>query len=514
MASRNRLITVFPANGGLNSADPADVIQASQWSEAINVEYTNTGLPRKRGGTTRYNSSALQIGGSDSRLSALADFWRYDVSAGVLTGTQKFVAVATTASGGIIVKDDGDGTWDTLKTGWGDNDNLPSITLAQGFAVFFNGESAPQKWDQTTLSDLNASAPAASGGSYHLRRMFTAGHAATANSTSNYSAAGDITDWTGADTGTFIFDENDGDYLVGVSKPFRGRLFFFKGPNYGSIHEVAGTSPATFTKNRIAVGSPAVHHRGIVTTDNDVMWPSLRGIHSLAATQKYGDTEAAIISRPIQDQFDGMTEANLRQIYGFHHPAKNLVGWIIPANTDNAVVFNYLTGQWSTWRFATQTVWSAMGARTPTTGVARVYFGTAAGFVLAGDQSTKTDVQGGTNTSILCRLTSPIFYSIAEAVVPHIEKQLHSVSTVYKPQTTGAATITYYRDGTAASDTYTLDMTVGAGDSAVDSGKNIEGRCRGIQIQWSQDTAGHDLELHGYVIRLTPAEDTSTEGTA
>ena len=119
--------------------------------------------------------------------------------------------------------------------------------------------------------------------------------------------------------------------MIGLSKPFYGGLYVFKGPHYGSIHQIVGQDTFTFTLSQIAAGAPAVSHQGIVTTPTDVYWISQFGIHSLQTTVKYGNVETAFLSLPIQTlwRLNQISRTDLINAKGFWDPRRSIVGWLV-----------------------------------------------------------------------------------------------------------------------------------------------------------------------------------------
>ena len=457
MTTRNLPFIVHPAAGGLDATTAATLMSPDQLVIADNVEYDVNGSRRKRLGTARYNASA-----ASGTFTGLADFWRHGAS---LTPTQKFVGhVATT-----IVKDDGDGVWDTIKSSWGSDSLRTDICIAGGYAVFANGSNTPQKWDQTTMSDLSADANTFSFAVYHLRRLWVAGYAA-APSELDISAAGNITTWTGGDSGTITFDEDDGDRIMGISRPFRGRLYIFKGPQHGSIHEVAGTTLSDFTKKRLFSGAPCVAHQGIITTTNDIYWASPYGIHSLRATDKFGDTEEAFLSRPIQTLYRDLVESSRSNIAGFWHPTRNIVGWFVTPSGETSnkhcFVYNYARDRWAVWKFAAAAGGYFAGASCAvmldpagtTTRKPRLYIGGTDGFVREGDQTVQSDDNAATAYSF--SLTTPNIAKFTNTTELE-EKSFFSITTFYRPVGSGTVTLGYTVDGRAQSTSLTL---TGSGD--------------------------------------------------
>jgi hypothetical protein len=438
-------LVAMPSRSGLDSAAPPTYLSKDGLSIADNIYYSFTGERRKRLGTAlAHATSTMHLSSTSANVKSMEDFWRHGAS---LTPTQRFVYTAST---GIFAWAGTTAAPATISSTWGTNASITdNIVIAQGYSVFSNGVDNPMKWDQTTLSQLSTAAPLYTSAAYHLRRLFVVGTAATPSRV-DISAGGDITTWTGGDTGNFVIDEDDGDRIVGVSETFHKRLYIFKGPNLGSIHEIAGNTLASLTRDKIYIGHPALNQHGIITTQNDIFWISKFGAHSLRTTQKYGDTEAYFISSPIQDLFrdEKLNASRLDQAYGFWHPLYGIIGWVVaPATaTTNtwAIIYHYLISDpgpqgkkfWSIWKFNGMAPYSVMQAVTPAgqtqqPGRPRIYFGGSAdGQVYKGDQSTLTDAQGSAYTA---KVRTGIILDFEQAGAWTQEKQFYSITTFFEP---------------------------------------------------------------------------------
>ena len=518
---------VNPAQGGLDlttAATNLGITKPDALVLAENVEYDNSGSRRKRRGTTRYNSSAVTEAGSAITFTALSDFWRYGTSR---TPTQKFVAIGGTG----IWKDDGDGIWDSGVTGWGANSAVGCITIAQGRAVFStsNGTDTPRVWDQTTfatLASLGDTPPLFSISAFHLRRLFVAGYASNPSQIT-LSAAGAIQTWTGGDITTLTIDDDDGDALIGMSKSFHGRIYFFKGPNYGSVHELSNNTFSTMSRNKIIVGAPCVGHNSIITTVNDIFWCSMYGFHALGATQKYGDTEERFLSKPVQDAFNNLNFSRMDQVQGFWHPTRNIIGWACPESgqTENNVLFiyNYATDRWAIWYLGGFNAASVMVARDPTltSRRPRLYLGDYAGFVHAGDQTTLSDNDG--TIAYTARIRTPIFSRMQETD-ELTEKVYHSITTFFRPKGNYNATLDVVTDDRTQSSLSVSMKGIGAvlGEFILGTDKlgsndltyfetPFEEKARSIQLTYSLGGTNRDMEIYGYGIRYEPAEPNARE---
>ena len=518
MTTRNTAFIVHPARGGLDTTTPPTLLQADQLVIADNCEYGISGSRLKRLGTTRYNTTTL---GANVTISAVADFWRHGTC---LEGSQQFVAHAGTQ----LYKDDGDGVWDAIDAtlAWGSNGDETGIVIAQGYAVFSNGVDIPKRWDQTKIADLATGAPYFSYAAYHLRRLWAFGYAANPSQVW-YSAAGNITDFTGSDTGTLIFEEDDGDRVMGCSQPWQNRLYIFKGPNIGSVWNVSGTSVNTFTKTRMFSAAPCVTHRSIVTTPDDIYWASRYGIHSLKATDAFGDTAQALVSLPVQETYRSLSDSRLSQIVGFYHPTRNIVGWFCPEGGQNSVclVYNYVLKLWSIWRFAGLAGASCMVAITPSTRKSRLYIGGYNGYVYAADQTIQADEN--LDRAYQYQVRTPIHQRFSDSLTELHEKSFYSLTSFYTPVATPSTMdVTVWVDNfttaTTLTGTKTVTMTISGDlwdiswiwDQSVWDGRGggsydefiIEGRGRSVQIDWTQNTVGGEIELLGYALRVAPGE--------
>ncbi len=511
MASSELREIFLPVLGGVDTATDSLLLKPTDLSVASNMEYEQHGGRFKRGGTLRYNAVTITLSGTNATVSAMADFWRFGSG---LAATQQFVITAATQSAstsGAIYSGDAAGTLTLLKAPWGSAGRQTSIQIAQGLAIISDGVDTVQSYNQTSVATLSVCMPIFSACKYHLRRLFYYGVGGTATSSSSvgYTAAGNVADATGSDAGAFIFDEDDGDRVVGVSEPWRERLLVFKGPTRGSVHQIGGTSPVTFTKGVVfRQAAPCVANAGIITTSNDVFWASRYGFHSQQATQKYGDTEEAYISFPVQTQFNNLNISRLNQIVGFYNPTRNIIGWAAPSGTntknDTVFVYHYLLNFWSIWTFEFSPA-SFMLALDPLGGAQkpRLYIGDYTGGIHAADQTTKND-GGGAYT---CTITTPPIHVLTGKDA--LTEAVFSGVTTFARATGATCSLAVIQDGRTTH--YSVDLS----NTAVNYIETVlDGeRARSIQLEWSHDAATGDMNLLGYAIRYKPADTQARESS-
>lgn len=502
-------LTVFPISGPTDSSVNPALVDPKGLTFAQNVTYDSAGLARKRYARRNYNSVAV----SNFNAVGLGDFSR--TGGGSLSSTHKLMCAFHDGTNTDIYKEDADGTWDELQNNWAtvaaDVAEYTHFLQAQGYIIWSDGASTPRTWDQTSLADLSAGATPFRASAYHRRRLFTAG-LSTAPDTVKYTAAGDITDFTGIDAGNFAVGQDDGDVITGLSRPFRGNLYIFKGPVRGSIWVLSGRTPASFQLDQMMAGLGAVNHKCIVTTPNDIFWVSKRGIHSLVATDKFGDTEAAFISAPIQDRFNssGVAASNLfiPYVWGAWNPNTNEVLFSIPpasGATGEIYKFNVLTRRWS-FDASAAVIYSGMTAPVPGTNNIIPFFGVGGGYVLKAEQSGSSlkDSSGASFVAVDCTIKTPVQTMGAPGVV----KQFHSGVLYLGPNSDDPVSVSYTIDGTTTGPiTVTPPATIAGQLVAVPF--PLEGMGRSIRLTIANATSEETLELAGYEILYTWGEQES-----
>lgn len=255
-------------------------------ARAENVYFTKNGGIRKMGGATKYNSTTIESGEEIRYL------FEYVRQGSLGSPTRKKVVLAGTK----WLNDANDGTFASFITGLA-NDSIGCINVFEDVAILStDANEAPRKWDQTTAAALGGSPPNFAFSVTHVNRVWASGNVA-APSTVYYSSLLEAEEWNGAgNSGTIEVDPNDGDVVTAIYS-FRDELIVFKGPNFGSIHRISGTTPTTFTRTKIAKGIGAVAHNLVFDLGTDIgfMW-SDGSIRSLAGTERFGDYEIGSLS--------------------------------------------------------------------------------------------------------------------------------------------------------------------------------------------------------------------------
>ena len=437
---------------------------------ADNVEYREGGQRKKRPGFRVYSTSSTDASAdtpmvsSTSAVRAIADMWRYGDS---LTPTQAYVAV----TGASIFASTGGGLWTALtaSSSFGSNSNRQTnITLAGDYAVISDGATAPIAYDGLALTSTTLVAPSTGAAwpifthaSYHLNRLWYT-PVSTAPSLIGYTAANNIFDSTGTDTGTFTVNAGDGDQIMGVSRPFYGSLYIFKGPQKGSVYQLSGATPSAFAIAQVSHGAPLLNPRALVTTPTDIYWLSQYGVHSLETTVKFGNVEQAFLSLPIQSYWRNriFKRTLLQNAWGFWHPQRNIVGWCVTPEGETSqhwlICYNYALSDpkpggkkfWSLWKLtgfgAASGAVMLVGAIDPNhAGDPHLYLGgEATGLVYEGDQEdTLADARAAYTMSI--RTPTLTRFQTEQGIVPETqEKGFVGIVTYFSPHGSVSADLT------------------------------------------------------------------------
>ena len=574
MTTRNTTLTVRPALGGLDITSDATILDPNYLVTADNVTYLEGGQRKRRPGFLQYSTSSSMAGtftnaliSTATRVRAISDTWDYS------TGIPP-VQRLTAAAGFSVWRSTGNGLWSIVGTSSafaaGTRALPTNIMLGQNHAVFSDGVSPPLAYNlaATTIvyPTTGANWPVFQSAVFHQTRMVMLGLQFVSTSTGapftltpsdiSVTAAGNIFDSTGTDSVRLPIDPGDGDQVIGCSQTFFRNLYVFKGPQYGSVHEISGNTSTNYVKSRITSGAPAASHLGIITTPTDIYWISKYGVHSLQTTLKFGDVEQGFLSLPIQNLWRKklINLPDLANAKGFWDPNRNIVGWAVtPANVASAItdpqnyrswliVYNYALSDptpggrkfWSIWKLSRQTganmgIWSmAMILNSTGTnsqgaahgGEPHLYFGADNGLVYQTYPFFDDD-----GAAYATQITTPIItkFKTDQGVLPETsEKQFTGIVSYYTvPDTQTLSGMTYTvqvdnRDaGTGALTgwqqggvlgTFILGSGILGGISMIFEESIIEGRGRSIQITWANSQLDQDFEHIGYSVRCALAE--------
>ena len=507
---------------------PSQARELTHWLKAENCLFEVSGKVRKVGGASKINSTVVESGAD---ILGMFDFWR---GGGAASFTQKFVIVSNQK----VLKEDMDGAFDDITGAASITANVvPIFCQARDLlTIWTSANDTALKWNMTgNVASLGGTPPVGRGMVFHVNRGWVWGVNANP-SRLYYSSSTDIEDWSGADTGSIDIEPEDGDRIIGAVS-FKQILFVFKGPNKGSIHMIGGTSPTGadgFSRKVMVRGIPLQTHNSIVSSGNDIFFQSDKGIHSLSATEQFGNFSEANVTRFLRTFFsEQINQTQLHKVWGVDYREKGCLLWVMPGigNTENNLTFglSYARLKEEGWKPFT---WTRSGIsmairKNPTTYVNQVAFGGTDGFCRLQDVSAR-NIDGTTAYNL--RLLSPeIIIGQADqqgkprADQPVVLERLHTRAT----ETGGwNINIALKRDGNI-SDNYTINQGLAGfllGTSVLGTGilggertqvrysnPSVLGEARTVQFDFIQGGLNEDADLLEFGVEYSPIAQTDAE---
>lgn len=528
MPSRTQLFQLLPWVGGLNTSVDESMIPANQLTVADNVIFDTRGSRKKREGINFNWATAVGDGGSVIKLH---DFWF-----GASTREQTLVAISSaggvydiSAGGAPAAVTTGGTAWTTPL------DKASTLTFNNKLLIAPSGAGNVMKmWAGSgALADVPGTPPEASALCEHVGRIWC-------NSKENpdrlyYSPVGDHTLWNGAgDSGGFDIGAGDGDPdgIIGLAS-FRGDLFVFKRTK---TYRVVGQFPEDMQVIKLSDSTGCIAHDSLVPVEqDDLMWVSERGVHSMAATQNYGDFSSSYMSVDVQRTFnDDFTRSRLKYTQGAYLPNINSVVWTFTEESgankqlttgavqNTLMLYNLPLKAW--YRWPDLPCAALLVANDPDQ--KRFYFGSHTGKTAKAFTGQRYDTSpAGVSTGVRYKVsTGTIFVDSS----PYLSKALKRFILFYKPAGKHNITVTLKVDNVSLSaensllfsgqganplgtpPTVTTGFKLGStplGSSAVftPAVRHIDGVGRGVKITFEQTGIEEDVEIQGFGIEWEPA---------
>lgn len=481
--------------------------------DAEDVAYELDGAPRKMGGASKLNASALESGAT---VSGVYDYWRQGAAG---TPSRRRICHVGTK----VLADNDDGSFaTTLATGF-ESGKTPAYATFDDLLIYSSDSNTdvPRSWDQSTSQNLAGSPPNFAFSVSHKNRLWAAGVSSNP-SRLYYCANVDPEDWTSGTSGSIDIDPNDGDVITGLQS-HKDELWVFKGPNKGSIHRITGSSPSDFARKNFVIGLGACWHNAIFKFADDVGFVSQYGsVHSLAATAAYGDFREASLSRQINNGWI-KTQLNynrLKNIWAVTDPLSGLVfitGSWEGSTTNNRVLLMDFRSAPEVIRWSKIKAYAAasLGLFVDTNGLRRVLAGGNDGFIR---RLNISDRSIDTATGLAYKVTTP-YLTYGD---PMILKTLEQGSVGIAPKGAFDFTFGWQRDanaqqtltlsqaggdvlGTASENQFTLDTSTLGGSQFVDVYHEYNeqgGECRAVQYQFTDSANNQDIEVHNFTSRV------------
>lgn len=480
---------------------------------AENVTWSLDGWPRKIGGSSRLNATAVTESTVAVPFQGVVDYWKQGTAG---SEAQDRVAVVGTQ----YMKEDVDGTWDAIATGKEANKQPCFCVFKDDLIIATTSNTdVPVVWDQSTLANLGGTPPNFAFAVEHRNRVHAAG-VATNPSRLYYCELLDHEDWTGDGAGSIDVAPDDGDRIVGLAS-HKGALVIFKGPHVGSIWVLTGSSPSgddPFILQPFIKGVGAINHNTIVragtaASGEDLVFVSPIGIHSLNATEKYGDFTEAFLSRPIQTWFDRqLNKTVLPASWGVNDRSRGRVLWTVAPSGGTAKTeilaldYRFQPFRWARW---VNYVGANCLALLEVTGEQRVFAGMTTGYVQQLDVAGTLSLPGPLAYTAQWALPALSFGSFAQT--KSIEKGYllltpkgaYSLDLIVKRDAEASVTTAISQAGSGG----VLGAFVLGTDTLGSTGHRVksfgvDGTFREVELTLRQNVTGQDMEPHALELHV------------
>lgn len=383
----------FPIKTGVRTSSNPIVMNVFDISDMSNFYMTTDFVLRQRPGQSTYNVSDDAVDLNNSCVKAEIDFFFIDSD-----GRRKQILVKV-KGGKVLADNENNGVFTDITGSFIiDSDDRVTWEIFGNRLILCFENSRPKMWTGSgNIQELSSNAPNGSLVRKHANRLWISGVKASPHKIF-YSNAFQPTVWTGLGTGSLELDPDDED-PVGVTALFpsaRGEYYVAK---QSSIYQVAGYTPSTFQVFKIIDGIGCIEHNTAVFCQNDVLFCTQYGVHSLVAAKSGFGVDTDMLSFPVHNLFlDG--SVNLRRskvMNGFYYKDANSYILLYPSGAkqypDNAILFNFILKQWFKWEgFNVSSLVNQSTFYTPSRN--RVLCGRNDGHVSILDNNVNTDLGG------------------------------------------------------------------------------------------------------------------------
>lgn len=336
-------VILYPWQGGLETVSVPGTITVGRLFDGDNFVVDINGSKKKFPGVTRQDTGTISLA-PNGAAKGLFDFWR---TSGFFK-TRETVAVAS----GKIYADSSDGLYVDITGGFSitPEDNVSLDTFFGLLVLAFENNPGGQvlKYDQSGFVQALGGEPP--NGRYvrtWYNRLWIAGIVGAPDRLRG-SVADDPEDWAILN-GSESIDIDQGDQdpvgLTGLMPPFFGRFMVGK---RRSLYEIVPASSTFGVRVISSNGLGLLSHWSATSIENDIIFASEKGIHSLGMTDKYGQVESSYLSYPIQNYYLESVNYdranNMRSIYVPEMNSYLLSYTGIGYNTNN-VVLGYNIGK-------------------------------------------------------------------------------------------------------------------------------------------------------------------------
>lgn len=519
MSLRTTALRVLPWGGGLNTSLDEALISPDECILFDQVTLTAKNTAKKREGND-YNWDD-QPSGSASVVGGI-DYWYED-------GAVKTKRIVRVLSNGTVVASEEDGT--SEERGSVSTTDISKVSLIvaydrvwiacdndSGDIHYVEGVGNATRLQDSEFFEEGASVPPkATVLQYHHGRLW-------ANDTErkdrlHWSETGNPFKWGGyGDSGArdVGFGDGDPEGLTAIFPPFRGEIFVAKRTK---LYKVPGFSSETYIPQIFSTGVGCVGANAVTPIgSNDVVWVSLKGIHSLNTTSNYGDYDGQFISKSIQPTFNNFNRSRLKNVWAAYDEGINSVAFTFSesgANTSRSVYFyNTEYQKWYTWL----DIEAECIFRSDDTDKSRFYLGGTDGRLGKTLTSRTYDIRSDATQA-------PILYGLGTGRVfpdgdPYTLKGYKRVGLIFTPAGNADVTAVFQVDdfapqtlvfdspgGDLLGDTFILGQSDwGVSRPTQTYTRPVDGWGRGFKLTVNQSGVQEDVEILGYMVEYELAE--------
>lgn len=323
----------------------------------------------------------------------------------------------------------------------------------------------------------------------------------------HYCETGNHNMWLGyGDSGGFDVGIGDGDPLgiTGIFPTFKGDTFVGK---QTKLYRLTGYSPDMIGIQLISNGIGVESHNSITSIDQeDVVWVSSKGVHSLVASGNYGDFSSTYVSGDIQKTFnDSFDRSRLKFSQAAYLPGINSVAFAVTETSSSGRVNTNATVNNALWLYNINIKAWYRWPDMPCQSIAvvndvdkrRFYIGGHTGRVAKSFNGSFYDVSAaGVNTAVVFRVvTGQLFPDTnkngQQTSNPYSFKGFKRLIIYYKPAGTHNLVVNVKIDN------FPLDANNSLSFNAVSSSAVL-----GTTFKLGQSTLGYDVVLGPYAISI------------
>lgn len=516
MAKTTSILQIIPWNGGRNTTIDPSLLANQQLSIADNVVFSLDGTRRKRGSISYFDASSI---GASVNILGIKEYWA-NVSS---TKSQRIVAITDEpkiyyyTSSGVRAELTLAGGSTALVAGF---DQVSMEVIDEDLIMAFNNNTTPKKWSNqsgTEFIDLPGTPPNFTICREHKGRLFAAG-VRTSPDRLYYTTTGNNEEWNGTgDSGAIDIAIGDGDAegITAIFPSIKGQLFVAKRDRLYRV-DTTDLDDANWSVTAVSKGIGCIGHSAVTSVgQDDIVFMSDRGLHTMSAVQNYGDFESQYMSTDIQKDFLTFNRGRFKQIQLRYLPELNSIMFSVSEDgysyNNHIHLYNIIGKQWYRWpNVVAQSIEVTKIGNQNT--------------ILIGNNAGRISVYDGT---LFADNSTAIRYQIKTGMVypdgsPMTVKGFKKVSLFYKPK--GDYTITaYFKIDNYLKQELSFDLsgdfdalgtefllgssTLGFSLAMPIISLPVDGYGHGFSLELIQDGLNQDAAIYGFAVEYEQAGD-------